>query len=459
MKTHFFKHFASLTHVLYLFFAVIAISISAIQTGLAQTGKPNIFSAPASVQPSQSIFSIEEDDENREEPAVENENFPGQELSVAPQNDNYSAALDTVNILKPKKNYKYGTMATATLEPGEYTGCFTPVPDHTVWYSFVAVKKIMNVIVKPSNLACSSSFGIAVYEATPNLPTVPIACLNYFPATSTNLLSKLEVSGLHIGSTYAIQVAFHNNVNCNLNVYSPFAIKIRTTGQCSTCANICGPLCVMAGPSWGSCCNNAQVNQIMATGPSYDLKPPMNNFDIQTRCYSFVPPNDTIRLQLIPVSYCNPNSLMFTFTLYDSSCTFIQSGNVFAGDFITNLSVGQTYKICYTLQSQCSWDSLTWPFAYTNLPPAPERISLETPGVYIAPNPVQDDLTLSYSFLENTGGIFELSDMNGKIILRKALPELSTLQKINVSGFSPGIYFFTVKNSGGAVFHGKVVKE
>jgi hypothetical protein len=102
---------------------------------------------------------------------------------------------------------------------------------------------------------------------------------------------------------------------------------------------------------------------------------------------------------------------------------------------------------------------LIWPFAYTNLPPTPERTAIETPGNYIIPNPLQDELTISYLSSERTEGIFELTDLNGRIILRKVLPALSMLQKINVSGFSPGIYFFTVKNAGGTVFHGKVVKE
>ncbi|MEP7170872.1 MAG: T9SS type A sorting domain-containing protein, partial [Bacteroidota bacterium] len=88
----------------------------------------------------------------------------------------------------------------------------------------------------------------------------------------------------------------------------------------------------------------------------------------RTNCYSFTAINDTLWLQQIVYSWCNPNTYSFTWSLYTAGCAGpIASGNIFAlgGDRITGLVVGTTYRICYTLQSACTWDSVVWPFAYT----------------------------------------------------------------------------------------------
>jgi hypothetical protein len=283
-----------------------------------------------------------------------------QSAMLVPSNDNCSTAFMAANTLSPGANYKCNTTAAGTVEVGEYTGCFVPAPLATSWYSFIADQPTMWICVKPNGASvCSVSFGIAVYKANACFPNSPVACLNYFPATGSNVLSKVNLAGLTVGSLYMVQVAI-SSAGCAGNMWKPFCIKIGHPSTCTTCANVCGPMCVWAGTP-------PTVNDITTTCPSYPLSPPMNQFDTQTNCYSFTASNDTVWLQQISYSYCNPNSYSFTWNLYTSGCAPISSGNVFAppGDRITGLVVGQTYRICYTIQSACSFDSTIWPYAYT----------------------------------------------------------------------------------------------
>jgi hypothetical protein len=278
-----------------------------------------------------------------------------------PPNDNCATALNAANTLTPGSNYKCGTLANATLEAGEFTGCFAPAPSGTVWFSFIATQAKIWINVKPNQAICTgvaSSFGIAVYQSSTCFPTVPVACLNYFSATASNVFSKLNLTGLSIGSTYMVQLAI-SSVGCTGNTWKPFCIKIGVPSTCNTCATNCGPMCVWAG-------NPPTVTDITTTCPSYGWAPPMNMGDSQTNCFSFTAANDTVWLQQIVYSYCNPgNTLSFTYNLYNAGCGLIGSGNVFTNNMVQPLVVGTTYKICYTLTAACSWDSVFWPYAYT----------------------------------------------------------------------------------------------
>ena len=289
-----------------------------------------------------------------------------------PPNDNCSSALLAAHTLTPGSNYKCSgaaaMMGNATVEVGEYTGCFTPAPVGTVWYSFTADQPTMWIAVKPSASTCGttfgtvpSSFGLAVYQSTTCFPSTPVACLNYYSAiisaANFSVFSKLNLTGLTPGQVYMIQIAWY--ASCAGNTWKPHCIKIGHPSTCTTCATNCGPMCVWAGPT------PPLVTDITTTCPSYGWAPPMNLNDAQTNCFSFTATNDTVFLQQIVYSYCNPNTISFTYNLYNAACGLIQSGNVFVNNQITGLVVGTTYKICYTLQAACSWDSVFWPYAYT----------------------------------------------------------------------------------------------
>jgi hypothetical protein len=290
----------------------------------------------------------------------------------APPNDNCAnATIPGASLVPGGSNICSGAaamMGNATVEPGENVSCFTPAPTGTIWYSFIADQSTMWISVKPNPTICAtplgtvpSSYGLAVYKSNACF-TAPVACLNYYSAKYnlypgvSNILSKLNLTGLTIGSTYLIQVAWY--ASCSGNTWKPHCIRIGHPTTCTTCATNCGPMCVWAGPP-------PTPGDITSTCPSYPWAPPLNAGDSQTNCFSFTAANDTVWLQQIVSSYCNPNTISFTYNLYDAACGLIQSGNVFVNNLITPLTVGTTYKICYSMTAACTWDDLFWPYAYT----------------------------------------------------------------------------------------------
>jgi|GEM_PF-2515268 len=305
--------------------------------------------------------------------ATGNNQSPPSPNSIMATNDACGQAFAPAYTLTPSGAYKCADLQGFTVQAGEDVSCFTPAPIATAWYSFIADQATMWVAVKPNGSLCGSlagtipsSFGLAVYQSSTCLPAAPIACLNYYSANNSaanwSQYSKLSLSGLSIGTTYMIQVAIYGS--CTGNLWKPFCIKIGHPSTCNTCANACGSMCIQQ--NWPTCCNAAQVAFITANCPGYALAPPLNQNDITTNCYTFTAVNDTMWLQQIVQAYCNPNTYTFTYNLYDNACAQIgpSNVNVFANNRITGLNVGTTYKICYTLQSACSWDSV-WPFGYT----------------------------------------------------------------------------------------------
>ena len=284
-------------------------------------------------------------------------------LLPPPPNDNCATAIAAANTLSPGASCIAGTLFQATVEAGEPMGCFSPVPSETVWYSFVATQSDMWISVKPTNFICTggaAGFGLAVYRYVGVCPPpgAPFTCANYPISNTPNYVhSNLILAGLSVGTTYLIQVTQQSA--CAITT-KPFCIKIGTPTTCTSCGNTCGPICIMAGAV------PPTPTQVVTTCPGYPMTPPMNQFSIQTNCYTFTAPNDTINLQQVIFPYCGGgNTFSFTYELYDFGCGLIQSGNVFANNQITGLTVGLNYQICYTIQSACSWDSLIFPYVYT----------------------------------------------------------------------------------------------
>ncbi|HKR07419.1 MAG TPA: T9SS type A sorting domain-containing protein [Bacteroidia bacterium] len=362
-------------------FAIVAIAIAVFNLLqpvkiYAQNNKTQCFSVNA-IFPVTATVTFEADPDVNEgdiSGKLSDNNQPSSNFVLPPPpNDNCATAFNAAYTLTAGSAYKCGTLANATVEPGENTACFTPAPVGTVWFSFIAVQPAMWIAVKPNQNLCGtvngtvpSSFGLAVYQSTTCLPTVPVACLNYYSANNSlanwSQYSKLNLTGLTPGLTYMVQIAVY--ASCTLNTWKPYCIKIGNPSTCNTCANACGSMCIQQ--NWPTCCNAAQVAFITANCPGYALSPPLNQFDFTTNCYTFTAVNDTMWLNSIIQAYCNPNTYSFTYTLYNDLCGQIgpSNVNVFANNRITNLNVGTTYRICYSLQSACSWDSV-WPFGYT----------------------------------------------------------------------------------------------
>lgn len=284
-----------------------------------------------------------------------------------PGNDICAAGLNPPYVLSPNAGCLSGSlngtppMPAATIEAGETFGCMTGPPTRSVWYSFIATQANMWVSTKQTgtpgpNTVCALNFGIRIYRYSGTCPPAGGGgCKAYTFYSANQIHNVLNLTTLTPGTTYLVQIAC-DPLCSDFN----FCIKLGTPTTCTTCGNSCGPICTFAQPS------PPTVPQVVTTCPGYPLSPPVNQFDIQTNCYTFTAPNDTVNMQQVVYAYCSPgNTFSFTYNLYTSGCGFIQGGNVFANNMITGLTVGQTYQICYTLQAACSWDSLIYPYLYT----------------------------------------------------------------------------------------------
>ncbi len=58
----------------------------------------------------------------------------------------------------------------------------------------------------------------------------------------------------------------------------------------------------------------------------------------------------------------------------------------------------------------------------------------------ISPNPTSNNITIIYMLPQNSGGLFEVFDMNGKRVFTYQLPPWSTLQNFNLSFLKDGVY-------------------
>ena len=76
----------------------------------------------------------------------------------------------------------------------------------------------------------------------------------------------------------------------------------------------------------------------------------------------------------------------------------------------------------------------------------------------ISPNPLKDGpLQIMYLLPQNLPGLFEVYDLNGKIIYQQKLPPWSSMQSINLPNLRAGLYSCVIR-SGGSVASRKLLK-
>lgn len=66
------------------------------------------------------------------------------------------------------------------------------------------------------------------------------------------------------------------------------------------------------------------------------------------------------------------------------------------------------------------------------------------------PNPVKDDIYIKTENLKYDYGVLEIVDIQGRLKTQKLIGE-NKLIKVDVSSFSDGMYFYTIKNEKGEV--------
>jgi hypothetical protein len=77
----------------------------------------------------------------------------------------------------------------------------------------------------------------------------------------------------------------------------------------------------------------------------------------------------------------------------------------------------------------------------------------------IYPNPVQDQLTVSYINKTDNGSLLQITDVTGRKVLDENLDGASGQKLINVSKLQPGVYLYKIMENGATSLQGKFVKQ
>jgi hypothetical protein len=77
----------------------------------------------------------------------------------------------------------------------------------------------------------------------------------------------------------------------------------------------------------------------------------------------------------------------------------------------------------------------------------------------IYPNPVQEQLTVSYTNKTDNGSLLKITDVTGRKVLDENLDGASGQKLINVSKLQPGVYLYKIMENGATSLQGKFVKQ
>jgi len=269
------------------------------------------------------------------------------------------------------------TTQNATLQAGEpgggAGGCVGSGqgcnPTQTVWYYFQAGANdsVLRITVDRTNLV-NCLGGLVVYGPFSSLPT----CFTGF----TQVWCQSTLDGGNLGgggsnSAYYLDLPVRPGQYYMVQVwgregggprdrYMNFNICLRRA------CNHCGSLCLT------NVCNypydtTPDANWVANNCSSISQSPPADHLSDLQHCFSFTAVNTTTYLGGVVTSNCfGGNVTSLTWTLYNSSCTYI-SGPIdfFSNITMTGLTAGQTYIVCYRYEvpSGCS-HSAFYPFTY-----------------------------------------------------------------------------------------------
>jgi hypothetical protein len=345
----------------------------------------------------------------------------------APGNDNCSNAYSNASYyLVPDATCTNGVTTQSTLEGTETYGCITPSPTYSVWYAFTADATNMYVSVSGiSGSLCAVTFGLRVYKYTGACPPASgnaVGCADDATTYSGNIYSTVNLTGLTIGAVYMIQITQENCINSTLK----FCVEVGHPTACTTCSSTCGPECYYPSSS------PPTVAWLQSNCPLYPLRPPMNENDTRTMCFTFTAPNATVNLQLGNTTYCSGGTYTFNWSCYNSTCGSAIASGSYTPTTIANLTVGQNYILCYSWTAACSWVS-TWPYIYAaNLLPV-ELVSFEA-----KPNKSYIDILWSTSSETNTSYFIIERTINGQ--------DFTAIDTLKAAGNSARLISYQVKD-------------
>ncbi len=102
-------------------------------------------------------------------------------------------------------------------------------------------------------------------------------------------------------------------------------------------------------------------------------------------------------------------------------------------------------------------DSVAFTISY-EVTPDFSVAELEEPlELSVYPNPASTSFTINYDLGNNNSANFELVNVVGKTVYSTQLDRLASKKEVNVSQFTPGVYFYRLKNQGETLLTRKVI--
>jgi len=271
------------------------------------------------------------------------------------------------------------TTQNATTQPGEPGGsCVSSGglcnATQTVWYYFQAGANdsVLRITVDVTNSpACRG--GLVVYGPFTSLPT----CFSFNNSNQVWCQSTLDgtnLGGSGSNSAYYLDVPVQPNRYYMVQVWGRSAFLLGGFINFEIClrraCNHCGNLCLTGVCNYGFNTPPSVTWVENNCTPIPQTPAAADHLSDLQHCFSFTAVNTTMYLGAAVSTTCPPdgNVISQTWTLYNSSCTYISGPTNFfgpAGTTMTGLTVGQTYIVCYRyeVRDNCSHSAL-YPYTY-----------------------------------------------------------------------------------------------
>jgi hypothetical protein len=376
---------------------------------------------------------------------IQNVRYDNKASSMAPANDNYSAAV-VLNIGSPALA---GTTAAATLETNEVMGCNTAA-NQTVWYRITSTSAITYIIVITTD---SCSVGTVTWPALA-LPVNRCTMLDCQGSGNGPDTTVFKIAGA-AGATYAVQVTYTSGNPCSS--FASFTIRAAN----SYSGEISNPGPVNSCPAATPGCyftSTPTISNVISTCPADSLSSQVNLVNHQY--YTFTTPaTDSYILNFnnIIQSTCSTgNVLWFFWRLYDSSCNVLTCGDTDTTTAI--VSCDSTYILEYMWEELPCTYTVQWPYMYAPTGTvgcnASTTVSqFQNSDLSIFPNPVSDFIQVSKGSTQGENLRADIFDARGTFIF-----STDNTSIIDVRRLSTGIYAVKIISSDGKLSLNRFVK-
>ncbi len=253
------------------------------------------------------------------------------------------------------------------------------------------------------------------------------------------------------GIFYPPSVTFGTTTLTNAGSGDAFLVKYSSTGSVVWANSLGGP-----GAESGACVHVSATNDVYTTGYFFSSSVTVGSTTLTNagmanmyvvRCTS----GGALVSAISGSPYATNGSLGGIAVTTDPSGYNMYVAGTLAGD---SAAVGTT--ILHNMGTVSNSDMFVARYGM----PATTNVQVAgTEHVAIYPNPVNNEMTIAYDPCNNGDGVFQLSDITGRVVLSVPLDGKKKTAMMNTSGLMPGLYLYKITRKGATSAIGRVIKE